>query len=177
MNTKITGRDLKATESIKEYIDTKAERLQKYFDTDEIDLFVTIKKEGEDQVAEMQVSVLGETLRAVTAHKDLYASIDKDIDILEGQIRKIKTKNDKQNMTDSIRLKEEMRSEEHEISNEIIKTIYYSIKPMGPEDAKLILEGKPQDKFLTFINIESGKVNVLYRLKDSKNFGIIEPEA
>lgn len=177
MNTKITGRDLKATESIKEYIDTKAERLQKYFDTDEIDLFVTIKKEGEDQVAEMQVSVLGETLRAVTAHKDLYASIDKDIDILEGQIRKIKTKNDKQNMTDSIRLKEEMRSEEHEISNEIIKTIYYSIKPMGPEDAKLILEGKPQDKFLTFINIESGKVNVLYRLKDNKNFGIIEPEA
>lgn len=177
MNTKITGRDLKATESIKEYIDTKAERLQKYFDTDEIDLFVTIKKEGEDQVAEMQVSVLGETLRAVTAHKDLYASIDKDIDILEGQIRKIKTKNDKQNMTDSIRLKEEMRSEEHEISNEIIKTIYYSIKPMGPEDAKLILEGKPQDKFLTFINIESGKVNVLYRLRDNKNFGIIEPEA
>ncbi len=177
MNTKITGRDLKATESIKEYIDTKAERLQKYFDTDEIDLFVTIKKEGEDQVAEMQVSVLGETLRAVTAHKDLYASIDKDIDILEGQIRKIKTKNDKQNMTDSIRLKEEMRSAEHEISNEIIKTIYYSIKPMGPEDAKLILEGKPQDKFLTFINIESGKVNVLYRLKDNKNFGIIEPEA
>ena len=177
MNIKITGKELKATDAIKNYVETKAERLQKYFDTDEIDLFVTIKKEGEDQVAEMQVSVLGETLRAVTAHKDLYASIDKDIDILEGQIRKIKTKNDKQNMTDSIRLKEEMRSEEHEISNEIIKTIYYSIKPMGPEDAKLILEGKPQDKFLTFINIESGKVNVLYRLKDNKNFGIIEPEA
>lgn len=30
--------------------------------------------------------------RAVTAHRDLYASIDKDIDILEGQIRKMKTK-------------------------------------------------------------------------------------
>lgn len=177
MNTKITGKELKATESIKEYIDTKAERLQKYFDTDEIDLFVTIKKEGENQVAEMQISALGETLRAVTAHKDLYASIDKDIDILEGQIRKIKTKNDKQNMTDSIRLKEEMRNESHEISNEIIKTMYYSIKPMGLEDAKVILEGNPQDKFLTFINIETGKVNVLYRLKDNKNFGIIEPEA
>lgn len=177
MNTKITGKELKATESIKEYIDTKAERLQKYFDTDEIDLFVTIKKEGENQVAEMQISALGETLRAVTAHKDLYASIDKDIDILEGQIRKIKTKNDKQNMTDSIRLKEEMRNESREISNEIIKTMYYSIKPMGSEDAKVILEGNPQDRFLTFINIETGKVNVLYRLKDNKNFGIIEPEA
>ena len=177
MNIKITGRELTATESIKDYIDTKAERLQKYFDTDEIDLFVTIKKEGENQVAEMQVSVLGDSLRAVTAHKDLYASIDKDIDILEGQIRKVKTKKDKQNMTESIRLKEEMRSEEHEVTNEIIKTIYYSIKPMGPEDAKLLLEGEPQNKFLVFTNIETGKVNVLYRLKDNKNFGLVEPEA
>ena len=177
MNIKITGKELTATESIKDYIDTKAERLQKYFDTDEMDLFVTIKKEGENQVAEMQVTISGDTLRAVTAHRDLYASIDKDIDILEGQIRKVKTKKDKQNMTESIRLKEELRSEDHEVSNEIIKTIYYSIKPMGPEDAKLLLVGDPQNRFLTFINIETGKVNVLYKLKDNKNFGLLEPEA
>lgn len=177
MNIKITGRELKATDSIKDYIETKAERLQKYFDTDDIDLFVTIKKEGEDQIAEMQVSVLGESLRAVTAHKDLYASIDKDIDILEGQIRKVKTKKDKQNMTDSIRMKEDMRSSEHETSNEIIKTMYYSIKPTTAEDAKLLLEEKPQNKFLTFINVETGKVNVIYRLNDNKNYGLIEPEA
>ena len=37
MNIKITGRELKATEAIKNYIDTKAERLQKYFDTEDID--------------------------------------------------------------------------------------------------------------------------------------------
>ena len=64
----------------------------------------------------MQVSVMGESFRAVTASKDLYASIDKNMDILEGQIRKMKTKKDKQNMTESIRLKEENRSsEEHEV--------------------------------------------------------------
>ena len=176
MNIKITGKELKATDSIKEYIETKAERLQKYFDENEIELYVTIKKEGEDQVAEMQLSVLGESLRAVTAHKDLYASIDKNIDILEGQIRKIKTKKDKQNMTESIRVKENMKNDQHEISDEIIKTLYYSIKPMGSEDAKLLLQEKPQDKFLAFINIETGKVNVIYRLKDNKNFGLVEPE-
>ena len=60
---------------------------------------------------------------------------------------------------------------------EIIKTIYYSIKPMAPEDAKLELEGKTKNNFLAFINIETGKVNVIYRLKDSKNFGLVEPEA
>ena len=172
MNIKITGKELTATESIKDYIETKAERLQKYFDTD-IELFVTIKKEGDDQVAEMQMS----SLRAVTAHKDLYASIDKDIDILEGQIRKVKTKNDKQNMTESIRLKEFSRSEEGSVEGEIIKTLFYSIKPMGPEDAKALLEGRPQDRFLVFTNIDTGKVNVLYRLKDNKNFGLVEPEA
>ena len=55
--------------------------------------------------------------------------------------------------------------------------MYYDIKPLSPEDAKLKLEEKMQDKFLTFINIETGKVNVIYRLKDNKNFGIVEPEA
>ena len=116
--------------------------------------------------------------RAVTAHKDLYASIDKDIDILEGQIRKMKTKKDKQNMTESIRGKEELRQEEEkEIEGEILKTLYYDIKPLTPEDAKLKLEEKPQDRFLTFINVETGKVNVIYRMKDNKNYGLVEPEA
>ena len=176
MNIKITGKELKATDSIKNYIEEKSTRIQKYFETEEVELYVTIKKEGEDQVAEIQVEAFGQTLKAVTAHKDLYASIDKDMDILEGQIRKFKTKNDKQNMTESIRVKEEMKTEEHELSDEIIKTLYYSIKPIGPEDAKMLLEDQPQNKFLTFINIETGKVNVIYKLKDNKNYGLIEPE-
>ena len=148
MNIKITGRELKATEAIKNYIDTKAERLQKYFDTEDIDLFVTIKKEGEDQVAEMQVSVNGESFRAVTASQDLYASIDKDIDILEGQIRKMKTKKDKQNMTETIRLQNANQTAEIEEEGEIIKTIFYSIKPLTEEDAMLILEADKKNKFL-----------------------------
>ena len=177
MNIKITGKELKATEAIKNYIDSKEERLQKYFEQEDIDLFVTIKKEGDEQVAEMQISGLGYSFRAVTASKDLYASIDKNIDIIEGQIRKMKTKRDKQNMTESIRMKEEAHNEAHEITDEIVKTIYYDIKPMGPEDAKVLLEGSPKNQFLTFVNIDTGKVNVIYRLKDSKNFGLLEPEA
>ena len=178
MNIKITGKELKATESIKDYIERKIERLVKYFG-EEFDVLATIKTEGTEQVAELHVTVEGQTFRAVTAHRDLYASIDKDIDILEGQIRKMKTKKDKQNMTESIRMKEVVASslEENEIENEIIKTIYYEIKPMAPEDAKLELQSKPKNNFLVFINIETQKVNVIYRLKDNKNFGLVEPEA
>lgn len=177
MNIKITGKDLQATESIKDYIERKLERLVKYFG-EEFEVLATIKTEGKEQVAELHVKVVGDTFRAVTAHRDLYASIDKDIDILEGQIRKMKTKKDKQNMTESIRLKENnsQLEKEHEIEDEIIKTIYYEIKPMASEDAKLELKGKPKNNFLVFINIDTQKVNVIYRLKDGKNFGLVEPE-
>ena len=177
MNIKITGKELKATEAIKDYIEKKADRLVKYFGED-FDLYATIKTEGAEQIAEMDVKAVGERIRAVTAHRDLYASIDKDIDILEGQARKVKTKKDKQNMTESIRMKESLKlEEEYEVEGEILKTLYYEIKPLAPEDAKLKLEERPQDKFLTFINLENNKVNVIYRLKDGKNFGIVEPEA
>ena len=175
MQIKITGKELKVTEAINDYVERKMDRIAKYFDNAEAD--VTIRVEKNVQIAEIKVSANGEMFRAVTEDKDLYASIDKDVDILEGQIRKMKTKKDKQNMTESIRLKEENRSEENEITDEIVKTIYYTIKPMGPEDAKLLLEDQPQNKFLTFVNIETGKVNVIYRLKDNKNYGLVEPEA
>lgn len=177
MNIKIVGKELKATDAIKDYIGKKSERLIKYFG-EEFDVIATIKTEGGMQVAETEVRTPTDRFRAVTAHRDLYASIDKNIDILEGQIRKMKTKKDQQNMTDSIRNKEIAREvEEHPIEGEIIKTLYYEIKPLSPEDAKLKLEEKPQDKFLTFINIETGKVNVIYRLKDNSNYGLVEPEA
>lgn len=176
MNIKITSRELETTEAIKDYIEKKTEKLTRYFG-EEFDVLVTIKLEGNEQVAEMNIKAGSLDCRAVTAHKDLYASIDKDIDILEGQIRKIRTKKEKQNMTDSIRLKETMKDDTKEVSNEIIKVLYYDIKPMTPEDAKLKLEEQPQNKFLAFIDIDTGKTSIIYRLKDNQNFGLVEPEA
>ena len=175
MNIKITSKELEATEAIKDYIERKAERLIKYFGED-FDAYATIKTEGSNKVAEISIKADTEDFRAVTAHKDLYAAIDKDIDILEGQVRKMKTKKDKQNMTESIRVKESAREEDTEVTDEIIKVLYYDIKPMTPEDAKLRLQEQPQNKFLAFIDVDTGKTNVIYRLKDNKNFGLVEPE-
>lgn len=176
MNIKITGKDLKATEAIKDYVEKKLERIDKYFDED-FDVNVTIRAEKNMQIAEMHVITRANTYRAVTEHKDLYASIDKNIDILEGQIRKAKTKRDKMNKEDSIRMKDmPYVEEEKEVRDEILKTAYYDIKPIAQEDAKLKLQ-ENRDAFMPFINIETGKVNVIFRLKDGKNFGIVEPEA
>lgn len=177
MNIVITGKELKATEAIKEYVEKKLERIEKYFEGEEINASVKIKNEREMQIAEMQISVKGYSIRAVTETKDLYASIDKDIDILEGQIRKIKTKKEKMNKDESIRLKEANTSNEMTtVEKEVIKELYYDIKPISVEDAKLKLEEKVGNIFLAFINIDTGKVNVLFKLKDSDNYGIVEPE-
>ena len=174
MQIKITGKELKVTEAINDYVERKMERIAKYFEDAEADVVIRVEKTA--QIAEMKVSANGEVFRAVTEDKDLYASIDKDIDILEGQIRKAKTKKEKM-MKDSSLKALDVEERVHEVSDEILKTEYYEIKPMTPEDAKLKLQERPTQLFLTFVNVETGKVNVIHKLKDGKNFGLIEPEA
>ena len=177
MNLNFAGKDFEITDAIKNYANEKISKLEKYFG-DNFDAVATLGIEGNEQVAEIRITVNGQVFKAVTASKDLYSSIDKDIDILEGQIRKNKSKKDKTNMTESIRLKEMAQAEDDEdVEAEVIKTLYYSIKPLTAEDAKLILQGDPKKKFLPFINVETDQVNVIYKLKDGKNFGLVEPEA
>lgn len=173
MEIKITGKELKITDGINDYVEKKMGRIDKYFETAEAEVIVKVEKNI--QIAEIKVMANGETFRAVTEDKDLYASIDKDIDILEGQIRKAKTKREKMQKDSSLK---ELHAEVavHEVENEILKTEYYELKPMTPEDAKLKLQERPTQIFFTFVNQETGKVNVVHKLKDGKNYGIIEPE-
>ena len=174
MKIKITGKELKITDAINDYAEKKMERIDKYFDDAEAEIIAKVEKNY--QIAEIKVMANGETFRAVAEERDLYASIDKDIDIIEGQIRKAKTKREKMQKDSSLK---DLNAQTivHEVEDEILKVEYYEIKPMTPEDAKLKLEERPSQMFLTFVNQESGKVNVIHRLKDGKNFGLIEPEA
>lgn len=174
MNITISGKDLKATDAIKDYAEKKMERLVKYFGED-FDVNLTIRTERAEQIADISVKAKTDVFRAVTAHKDLYASIDKDIDILEGQVRKMKTKKDRATKEDTIK-NLTLDVQELEMENEIIKTVYYDLKPMTPEDAMLKLQEKPADRFITFVNSETSKVNVLFKMKDNKNYGLVEPE-
>ena len=167
MKIKIIGKELKITEAINDYVEKKLDRIDKYFEDAEAD--VTLKTEKNEQTAEICVMANGEKYRAVTEDKDMYASIDKDIDILEGQIRKAKTKKVKMMKDSSIKTMEVVSDHVAEIANEI--------KPITPEDAVLELQAHPTHNFLAFINVETGKVNVIHKLKDGKNYGLVEPEA
>lgn len=177
MNLNITGKDFELTDAIKSYTSEKVEKLSKYLGDDFLAV-ATFEIHGEEQIAELRVTVNGTVYKATTASKDLYSSIDKNIGILEGQIRKSKTKKDKQNMVETIRIQEkELLDFEDDIEGEVVKTILYSVKPMMIDDALILLQDDVKNKFMPFINVETGKVNVIYKLKDGKNFGLLEPEA
>ena len=90
MEIKILGKGIEVTEAINEYVERKLERIEKYFENSSAE--VTVRTEKNEQIAEIVVDANGEMYRAESEEKDLYASIDKVIDILEGQIRKAKTK-------------------------------------------------------------------------------------
>ena len=162
MKIRITGKELKITDAINDYVEKKLDRIDKYFDESEAE--VTLRTEKNEQIAEIYVVANGEKYRAVTVDRDMYASIDKDIDILEGQIRKGKTKKERMLRDSTIKVMKVSSNNEEDIYDEIIKTV-------------LKLKEKPANNFLTFINVETGKVNVIHKLKDGKNYGLVEPEA
>ena len=174
MEIKVLGKEMKVTEAINDYIEKKLERIDKYFENSSAE--VTVRAEKNEQIAEVVVTANGETYRAEAEERDLYASIDKVIDILEGQIRKTKTKKEKMMRDGSIKELNNTSDHKNELANEILKYSYYEIKPLAPEDAMLKLQERPTHNFLPFIDIEKNKVCVIYRLKDGKNYGIVEPE-
>lgn len=176
MNLTITDKELKATDAIKDYVEKKMPRIEKYFGEEDFDVNVKIKAEKNIQIAEIFITAKGVNYKAVTEGSDLYASIDKDIDIIESQIRKEKTKKEKAQKDGSIKQSLAEGQPAPAIENEILKVTHYDIKPIDIEDAKLKLSEKPTSSFLTFINVETGKVNVIYKLKDGLNYGIVEPE-
>lgn len=171
MNIKYIEKDIKLTEAISNYIETKLERLNKYFD-ETLDVTVTLKEEGLMKVSEFNVKGNTKSYRSVTENQDLYQTFDKAIDILERLVRK---ENEKE-IAKRNEVIDTFEDFEEEIEDEIIKYQTYEPKPMTPEDAKILLKEHRTNNFLTFINSENGQVNVIFKLKDKKNFGLVIPE-
>lgn len=175
MNIKITGRNIDVTDAIKDYVEKRLERLEK-FEGNNTDVNVVCSVEREDQIVEMQVSHDGDFIRIEEKNPDLYASIDLAIDKVERQMRKGKEKRNDRNKQES--LKEKIMGmfsgKEADEVGEITKTKTYEIKPITIEDAKLKLEEK-EDMFMAFVNADNNQVNVIYQRGDG-TFGIVVPE-
>lgn len=175
MKLNIRGDKLVVTDSIKAYIEEKVNKLNKYFDNEDIEAKIVIKVANNREIIEVTIPTNKYTLRAEERNEDLYAAIDLVIDKLERQIRKNKTKlNDrykKESFMDfNFDFIEEFEndSEEDEL---IVKRKTIDIKPMDEEEAILQMELLNHD-FFVFNNLDEECISVLYKRKDGK-FGII----
>ena len=93
MKYNIRGSKLEVTDAIRNYIETKLNKLERYFEDKEyINVNVLIKTQGIDQKVEVTIPIKKTTLRSEESNKDLYAAIDLVTDKLERQIRKNKTR-------------------------------------------------------------------------------------
>ena len=175
MNIKVTGKNIEITDAIREYIEKRCERLEK-FEGKNTDVNVVCSIEREDQIVEIQINHDGEFLRVEEKNADLYASIDLAMDRAERQLRKEKEKRVEKNKENSLKgiMTASFGKEEHDLKGEITKTLVYEIKPISIEDAKLKIE-EDDSMFLPFVNAETGSVNVIYKRADG-SYGMVIPE-
>lgn len=175
MKFNIHGKKLDVTESIKNYIEEKIGRLDKYFENpDNITATVLIKLRGNEQVVEVTINANKFMLRAEESNKDLYASIDKVSDKIERQIRKNKTRMSKRVNKDFVKdfILDFEVPEEEENNNKIVKRKVIENKPMSEEEAILQMELIGHE-FFAFKNVDTGDVNIVYKRKDG-DYGIME---
>ena len=176
MKCNIRGEKIKVTDSIKNYIETKLSKLDKYFKSD-VSSNVLIKLKGNKEVIEVTIPYDKYILRSILEHDDLYAAIDLVVDKLERQIRKNKTKMKKQIKTSGEKInslyEEEIVEEEENDDNtgRIVKREYIEMKPISDEEAILQLDLVSTD-FYVYRN-RSNRLAVIYRRKDG-NYEVIE---
>lgn len=173
MKFNIHGRKLEVTESIKNYIEEKIGRLDKYFENPEdITATVLIKLRGKDQVVEATINANKFILRGEESHKDLYASIDKVSDKIERQIRKNKTRMSKRVNKSLINDFVLDFEEPEENDNVIVKRKVIEDKPMSEEEAILQMELIGHE-FFAFRNVDTKEINIIYKRKDG-DYGVLE---
>ena len=174
MKINIHGDKVEVTKSIKDYIEEKLKRLERYFEKPEdLTAQVRVRVRNDSQIIEVTIPTKDFTLRREEEDKDLYAAIDFVIDKLERQIRKNKTRFEKKYKDASIStINYEFDTDIIEHSNtKIVKRKTIESKPMSEEEAILQAELLNHD-FFAFKNTEEDCFSVLYLRKDG-NYGII----
>ena len=91
MQTNITGHHIEVTDSLRNYVNEKFQKLERHFGQ-VIDIHVILSVEKLVQKAEATVHVNGANLFAEEEQADLYAAIDALIDKLDRQTIKHKEK-------------------------------------------------------------------------------------
>ncbi|WP_425446285.1 ribosome hibernation-promoting factor, HPF/YfiA family [Dethiothermospora halolimnae] len=169
----ISGKNMQVTDGLRNAAEKKLTKLDKYFNQD-VEVNTTLSVEKDRHIAEVTIPFSGTILRAEEYTDDMYASIDKVVDILERQVRKHKTKLQKRHRNgDTIRFENIPQYPKEDNEPKIVKTKRFAMKPMDEEEAVLQME-LLRHSFFVFRNADTDEVNVVYKRKDG-NYGLIEP--
>ena len=174
MKYNIRGDKLEVTDAINNYVESKLDRLNKYFKEDDILANVLLRVRGTSQIIEVTIPTDKFILRSEEEDKDLYAAIDLVADKLERQIRKNKTRlNRTKEDTVYQKFNFDYETEDEEEENKVIvKRKNIEMKPMDEEEAILQMNLLGHE-FFVYKDMHTNKVCVLYKRKDG-NYGLIE---
>lgn len=91
MQITIKGKHLEVTETLRDYINKKMERIKRHFDHF-LEAHVTLSVEKYRHIVEVVIQVHGITLKGKEETKDMFTSIDKVMEKIERQVRRYKGK-------------------------------------------------------------------------------------
>ncbi|MCR5634792.1 MAG: ribosome-associated translation inhibitor RaiA [Lachnospiraceae bacterium] len=174
MEFNILGKNIEVTDGIREHVEDKLGKLEKYF-APETRVNVTLSVEKDRQKIEVTIPVKGNIIRSEQVSNDLYVSIDLVEEVIERQLKKYKNKIvSKERNAGAFRQEyiEKDFADDDEIK--IIREKKFDIKPMYPEDACVQMELLGHS-FFVFNNAETDQINVVYKRKGN-TYGLIEPE-
>lgn len=183
MDIQITGKNLDISQSVRDYINKKLGKINRYLPN--ILVFEVVASEEKTRspeqrfIAQVTINNKGTLLRGEERGQDIHTAIDKVAEIMDRQVEHYKKRipYSKGRGTVSIRTttKEVTSSVDAEVTDtgpRIVKTKQFDVKPMSLDEAVDQMELLGHDFFL-FYNPDSNNMNLLYKRKDG-NYGLIE---
>ncbi|MEG1963871.1 MAG: ribosome-associated translation inhibitor RaiA [Clostridia bacterium] len=172
MKIEIINKNYEVSEKLKNILEKKIARFEKYFD-DSVSVRVNMKGIGKDKYCmEITINYGKGLIRSEVTSDNMYDNVDTVLPKIEGQIRKHKTKLKKN-------LKQNAFEEDDTIFDvpEEKETLLVRVKPtpltrMSTTDAMQELE-LIGHKFYVFINDKNDLVNVVY-LRDDGDIGLLD---
>lgn len=177
MRIEIIGRNYTVSDRLRTLIEKKSEKLARYFDSrrpDTVIKYVCSEDNKGKFTFEGTIFVGDRILRAEETSVNIYDNLDVVIPKIERQIRKHRTRLEKQFKANGadITLENGDAPEEKQQELKAVRKKEFELKPMSLEDAIAELEMLDHD-FYIFLNDENGKVNVVYK-RVKGNVGLIE---
>lgn len=168
----VYGKQMTVRDSLREAIERKLEKFDKFFGVD-ADAYVTCRARKGVKIIEITITYAGTMFRSEEESDTFLTALDRACEGLERQIRKNKTRLEKRVKQGAFVVTPEDDDEFEEEREFHVRTKSFSIKPMSVEEAILQMNLLKHD-FYVFYHDETGKTCVVYRRRDG-DYGLITP--